>query len=256
MNTIVEEMNPELTDSVIKVVSEDKEMRFSSLTSLTAWRAKTLFTKEPETISWLNELTPSDVLLDVGANVGIYTIFAAATRHCQVVAVEPESGNFHLLNKNIKLNSLHSNVKAYCIAMSDRCGFSVLNIKDTRIGGSNHSAGTAKDFQLNEFSPNFIQGCVAYTIDEFVSSPHVPFPTRMKIDVDGFEHLVIRGGAKTIRDPRLESLIIETNISLSEHAEMVRVLLQEGFRVDLDQVNRSMRKEGIFSGVAEYVFRR
>src|SRR5262245_41812198 len=46
------------------------------------WRARTFFTEEPDTVAWLDGLRPDDVLWDVGANVGLYTIYAAKFRKC------------------------------------------------------------------------------------------------------------------------------------------------------------------------------
>jgi len=40
------------------------------------WRFKTLFEKEPETIDWINSFRKEDVFWDIGANVGIYSIWA------------------------------------------------------------------------------------------------------------------------------------------------------------------------------------
>ena len=46
----------------------------------TRWRVDTLFEKEPITIEWIAGFKPDDVLIDVGANVGMYTIWAAKSR--------------------------------------------------------------------------------------------------------------------------------------------------------------------------------
>ena len=46
-------------------------------TEFTLWRVQTLFSKEPETIKWINNFNTEDIFIDIGANVGIYTIYAA-----------------------------------------------------------------------------------------------------------------------------------------------------------------------------------
>ena len=70
------------------------------------WRANTFDTEEPETIGWLDTLAADDILWDVGANVGMYSIYAARFRRCKVIAFEPESQNFAVLVRNISLNGL------------------------------------------------------------------------------------------------------------------------------------------------------
>lgn len=83
------------------------------------WRAATFFDKEPETLGWIQGFGPGETMLDVGANVGLYSLYAAHRGH-RVLALEPESQNFALMNENIHLNGLVSRVTAYCLALSNR----------------------------------------------------------------------------------------------------------------------------------------
>ncbi|SRR6266545_446030 len=59
-------------------------MIFSTPNTGTRWRVETISTKEPWTLDWIAEFKPNDILVDVGANVGMYTIWAAATRGARV----------------------------------------------------------------------------------------------------------------------------------------------------------------------------
>ena len=63
-------------------------------------RAETFFTKEPDTIEWIESFDKNDVFLDIGANIGIYSLYAAKNVS-KVWAIEPESLNFAMLNLNI-----------------------------------------------------------------------------------------------------------------------------------------------------------
>ena len=81
------------------------------------------------------KLTPI-VPLDIGANVGMYSISAALTRRRQVIAFEPEAQNYALLIRNIQANNLQNLVKAHCIGLSDQNVIFDLNIADMRVGGS------------------------------------------------------------------------------------------------------------------------
>lgn len=77
-----------------------KTLHFNVLTVNALWRVETFKTKEPETLDWIPGFKSDDVLLDVGANVGMHTI-AAASVGAQVYAIEPAFFNFALLNRNI-----------------------------------------------------------------------------------------------------------------------------------------------------------
>ncbi len=73
-------------------------------------------------MAWIAGFEAGEVLVDIGANVGMYTIWAAKTRGVTVYAFEPESQNYALLNKNIFYNQLGDRVHAYGVALSDHNG--------------------------------------------------------------------------------------------------------------------------------------
>jgi FkbM family methyltransferase len=241
---------------VIGVTRHGRKLRYTTPNKTTLWRAETLITKEPGTIEWLEAITPGSVLLDVGANVGMYTVFAAVISGARVFAFEPESQNYALLCKNIVTNGITEQVTAYCAALSDVAKFSVIHLSAFATGGSCHSFDEAVDFKLQERKTKFHQGCFSATIDQLVADGVMPVPNYIKIDVDGFEHKVIAGAAKTLRDPALKSLIIEINPHLEEHRGIIAKLRELEFRVDEEQVAKAARTEGAFEGVGEYVFSR
>jgi len=82
---------------------DGNSIRFLMLGKYTEFRIRTLFTKEPETLSVIEGLDSEDCFWDIGANIGIYTLLAASKcKH--VVAVEPSPANFYVLMRNIELN--------------------------------------------------------------------------------------------------------------------------------------------------------
>lgn len=246
-----EQLNPHC-----EIVHEGISMVFATPSKLTKWRAESIYSKEPITLEWIGGFNPDDVLVDVGANVGTYTIWAAATRRVRVFAFEPESQNYALLNRNILINKLQGRVRAYCMGLSDRQGLFDLNMSDLRAGGSCHAVGDALDFKHEPMKVVYRQGCVAFRLDQLVASQAIPVPTHVKIDVDGIEPQVVVGMGDLLDNPALQSLLIETNLNLEDHRQMVEQLKGHGFKVDQDQVQRAMRQVGAFKGVAEHVFRR
>lgn len=246
-----EKLNPRA-----KLKVGDRTVQYATPNQATRWRVESLFAKEPITIEWIAAFQPHEVLVDVGANVGMYTIWSAATRGVRVFAFEPESQNFALLNQNIFLNKLGDKVSAYCLAMSDVTGLSKLHLSQFSAGGSCHSLGEQVDFKHEPAKPVYSQGCVSATLDDLVASGAVTEPDHIKIDVDGFEPKVIAGARKIIGGSRLKSLLIEVNQNLKDHVEMVAELNTFGFKHDAAQVAAAERKDGPFKGCAEFVFRR
>jgi FkbM family methyltransferase len=220
------------------------------------WRVDSLFDKEPSTIEWIAGFARDEVLVDVGANVGMYTVWAAKTRGVRVYAFEPEAQNYGLLNRNLLANALGERVKAYCLALSDVEGFSELHLSTLKPGGSCHSLGERVDFNHRPMQPKFSQGCVSARLDDLVGRGVLPEPHYLKIDVDGFEPKVIAGAAALLRGSRLKSLLVEINQNLEDHRRLVAELNALGYRHDPAQVARVERKDGAFKGCAEYVFER
>jgi FkbM family methyltransferase len=229
---------------------------YATPNSTTRWRVESLFQKEPVTIDWIAGFRETDVLVDVGANVGMYSVWAAKTRGVRVFAFEPESQNFALLNRNILMNGLGPRVSAYCIALSDVAGLSQLHLSNFMAGDSCHSLGEQVDFRHEPMTPAFSQGCVAARLDDLVASGAIEEPDHIKIDVDGFEPKVVAGAWKIVTGRKLRSLLIEVNQNLPDHLRMVADLNAQGFRHDPAQVAAAERRDGSFKGCAEYVFKR
>jgi FkbM family methyltransferase len=231
-------------------------MLFATPNTSTKWRVDTIYAKEPCTLEWIAGFDPTDIFVDVGANVGMYTIWAAVTKGTRVFAFEPEAQNYAVLNRNILANGLQTRVKAYCLGLSDKQCLTDLYMGGMIAGGSGHAVGEALDYRSEPFPATFEQGCIAFRLDDLVSSKSIPVPNHLKVDVDGIEPKVIAGARTTLKDAAVKSLLIEVNPSLSEHQAMVRELNELGFEYDLAQVQAATRKEGPFKGIAEHIFRR
>jgi FkbM family methyltransferase len=244
----------EKLDPAITVDSAAGPVQFSTPNRVTAWRVETLFTKEPDTIEWIAGFESEAVLVDIGANVGMYTIWAAKTRGTRVFAFEPESQNYALLNRNIARNRVGDLVTAYCASLSDTAGFGQLALSGFLLGSSVHQFSGNAEPRAKRAA--FLQGSYSTTLDILVGEGHVPVPDHVKIDVDGIEPRIVRGARRTFSDPRVKSVLIEVDTSAEDHWEIVDLMLQLGFDFSQDQVDRAQRKDGPFKGVGNYVFRR
>jgi len=98
------------------------------------WRSQTLFIKEPEMIEWIDKMDENETLWDIGANVGLYSIYAGL-KGMKVFAFEPSALNTFLISKNIEINNLKDNVFLFPIAISDKNEFGYLNMTSTELGG-------------------------------------------------------------------------------------------------------------------------
>jgi FkbM family methyltransferase len=247
-----EKLNPRFAYTL----PDGRQMTYRTPNRMTAWRAESLFTKEPDTIEWLLGFTPEDVLVDIGANVGMYSIFAGKARSCSVYAFEPEAQNLALLNANIVDNGLSGRVLAFPIALSDERTISVLHVGVPEPGQSGNSFGEAVDPHLRPRKFAAYQGAISFTLDELVMRQVVRPPSRVKIDVDGLEHKVVKGMAEQIAGKILKSVLVEINSNLAEHRAIVDTFTAAGFQFAPEQVAKARRTEGPNQGIGNYVFTR
>jgi len=241
------------TEPLYAVNKIGKRLIFYCPNITTRWRAATVFTKEPETIRWIDKMKHTDTLFDVGANVGVYSIYAGV-KGLRVFAFEPESQNFSVLNRNIYVNSLHKNVRAFSIAVSDADVFDRLNIGSFQTGGALNSFGNPIDYNHKEFRPDFEQGTISFTIDSIVANIGI-VPTHLKVDVDGLESKIIRGAGKTLKDKRLKSVLVEINESLASELNIVNVLAESGLKL-AEKAHAESFESSEFKRLYNYIFER
>lgn len=237
-----------LLQSVENVPTKHGDLKFYCLGDLAIYRARSLFTKEPETIDWIDSFSSGETLWDVGANVGIYSIYAAAAG-MNVIAFEPGAANYILINKSIEANSMADSITAYCVALSDKTCVSHLNMTSTRFGSAFASFGSTIGEGGEQISIHFKQGMLGFTADDFLRLYSPKFPNHIKIDVDGLEQEILTGAATILSDPRLKSVSIEMDTrSIPRFMGTMRLLESAGLSLD--------RKETRHKYVNNYRFRR
>jgi FkbM family methyltransferase len=144
----------------------------------------------PEMLVWRRALRDGGLFVDVGANVGTYTLWAAELG-AEVIALEPAEDTFDLLEENIALNGYR--VTAVRAAAGNHCG--------TARFTSGLDAG-------NSLAPDGPEVTDLVTIDALIGDRRV---TGMKVDVEGFEIDVLLGAARALADHRIGLIQVEWN---------------------------------------------
>ncbi len=219
--------------SSIRVHSRGLSFRLLSDNWITKYRARTFNDKEPEMLDWLDEnLQEGDIFFDVGANVGIYSIYAALRKpKAMVYAFEPEYSNLHQLKMNIINNDLLNNVIPFAIAISDQTGVSYLHIQDFTAGAALSSE--QRDSINKTFGKDVVwkEGIGTSTLD-YISENLDIHPNLIKIDVDGNELKILNGGRKVFSNNKLRSIIIEMIKSLPNYSGIKKYLNEQGFKLE------------------------
>lgn len=179
------------------------------------YRHDTFWTKEPETIEWIKSFAPGDIFYDVGANIGVYSLYCAETNPSAVVyAFEPDQKNYYRLLDNISLNGFFSTIMPYRYIISDCPGLMGFKSASDEIGASGGQAVSDPEGNRRAFSIDTLGMCYS--------------PTHIKIDIDGQELRVVRGMTKTLADKRLQTVLIEID-RIEENCEIATIFHEHGF---------------------------
>jgi FkbM family methyltransferase len=211
--------------NTVKIGAKDHVIKFRTPTARALWRAETLLTKEPTTIEWIDSFDRDDIFWDIGANTGIYSLYAAKVKDVLTLAFEPAAFNHALLCDNIRLNGLERRVVAYGLAFADHSQLGELSVADDEPGAAIASVAQSGAGHLK-------QAVLVFAVDDFIERFAPPFPIHIKIDVDGLETEILEGSRRTLADPRLKSLLIEVDERDQGRPGAIDALLSEfGFRL-------------------------
>lgn len=192
----------------VDVTTARGRLRFHTASKSAVYWPRHAFEHEPETIQWLDTIGKGDVLWDVGANVGAYSMYAALGG-AMVVAFEPNPFTFHALARNLTANGFGADIKAVCAALSDDTGLGDLFLPGPEAGTVLNVFGGDSNSRGRSIASDIRFAVPGVTIDRFLETFSPPFPTHIKIDVDGIEDRIIAGAPRTLADPRLRSVLIE-----------------------------------------------
>lgn len=202
--------------------------------------------KETEVRTYINKyVKEGDVFFDIGANVGVFSVYCAKKfDNISVYCFEPEYSNLSLLKENVWHNNLMDKVSIYGLAVSDFSGMSNLHIQDALPGAAAHTESQAKITTTDEgYHVVWREGVVAQTLDNICRETSV-VPNALKIDTDGNEEKILRGGEKILADSRLRSLVLEMPMNDNGRAFCERTLKKCGFV--LDWANRETTRNEIW----------
>lgn len=169
----------------------------------------------------LHVLREGDFFVDVGANVGSYTLLASVVCGARVTCFEPIPETFERLMDNVRLNRLEHLVQPRNEGVGAQSG-SLRFILDRNTMNRPVARGEVVSHALE----------VPVTTLDSVLADRVP--EMLKIDVEGYETAVIEGARKTLADPRLHSVVMELAGAGSQYgfdeARLLQQVREEGFQ--------------------------
>jgi FkbM family methyltransferase len=194
--------------------------------------------KEPETVDWIQQtFQPGDVLYDIGANSGAYSLVAASWTGGQatVYAFEPGYTTFPNLVENIFINNCHEAVIPFQVALGARTALTGFDYSTLEPGGATHGGIMGARARPGHVR---MQSVVCYRLDDFVSVLQLRSPTHLKIDVDGSELAVLQGAATTLKSSSVRWVLVEVDGTTREAPEVRELLEACGFTLAEDHAHQ------------------
>ena len=237
----------------------DKEIKFFVPNHLINWRVDTYFSKEPETLEWIDSFEKKENLIfwDIGANIGLYSIYNSLKNpKSTTIAFEPSSSNLRVLTRNISINNYEKNIKVVPIPLTNKENiFQEMSEGHFIEGGALNSFGEKFDFEGKEFKPTMKYNLLGTTMNYFIENSILDIPDYIKIDVDGIEHLILEGGDKFLSDKKVKSLSIEINENFKEQYEKILNLMKEyKFKILHKKHSDDMFSEDRFHKIYNIIF--
>lgn len=211
---------------------------------------------EPELLDVVDTMSPGTVFYDIGASIGLFSLYAAIRRHARVVAFEAEAQNYATLELNHFLNKdrLPTPLTAFNLALSDAGGLGRIY---TRVYGAGEH-GKVLDHAISQdtketFEPAHVQTVLKQSLDDIIELCELPRPGVLKIDVDGAEASVLRGATRALNGPDLHTVFIELS-DVSQTNESA-ILESHGFRL-VEKFPVVRLRGGFYPGLFNCLFRR
>ena len=186
-------------DSYKKIIILKKNIRFFIPNNITNWRVNSFFTKEPETLKWIDtfETKKKIIFWDIGANIGLYSIYnALKNKNSQTISFEPSTSNLRVLSRNISINNI-KNINIMPIPITNKKNkFLIMKENQFTYGGGLNSYGEKYNFEGKNYISNMNYRVFGITINYLLKNKILKIPDYIKIDVDGIEHLILEGAGK------------------------------------------------------------
>ncbi len=188
------------------------------------------------------EVRPGDIVTDVGAFIGLYTV-ALASRvgpSGKVVAFEPNPKNFSLLKAQVELNKVSERVELIQTAVG------------TKDGTVFFEANRSSESKVSPISENGSQSVKCVSLDTIFSTEHIDI---LKIDVEGYEEEVLKGAVRLLRDSRRAPRIIYIEVhpynwkEIGTTAESLLSFLRECRYQIFDQNSRPVKKIDVWGEI-------
>ena len=188
-------------------------------------------------VAWLQGMTHDDIFLDIGSNVGMYTVPAAIV--CKLTySVELDPINLSILKHNLLLNSIQEKVVVIPLALGNEFSIEDIYYRDFSVGDALQSVGRKSPFNTVMGKSAHVSKQIVLPLDELFKMYQLVQPTKIKIDVDGNELSVVKGATKVIKEA--QEVYFEDS-GLKDCIEVMEIFEKLGFEIEREEIAKNSK---------------
>ena len=224
------------------------------------WRIDTFYSKEPETLDWINSFENNEktVFWDIGANIGLYSIYNALKNDKSITyAFEPSTSNLRVLSRNISINNLEQKIKIFTNPLTNKSNeFLLMQENDFYEGGALNTFGENFNFEGKKKNFKMKYSLLGVSINYILNKKILSVPTHIKIDVDGIEHLILEGANEFLKDEKLKTISVEINENFKDqYDKILKIMENNNFKLLHKKHNDQMFPKGsIYENTFNFIF--
>tara|TARA_B100001564_G_scaffold277276_1_gene239079 strand:+ start:359 stop:1207 length:849 start_codon:yes stop_codon:yes gene_type:complete len=235
-------------------ISQKKELLIYNTSETINWRVNRFFDNEPEILDWIDSFKKNKgkiIFWDIGANIGLYSLYAATIhKKISVFSFEPSIKNLLSLLKNILINKLFNKINIINNPISNT-SLVLENMFEKSLdeGTALNYFNTNRDNEGKKHSNKIRYKLLSLNVDELIQKKSIEIPHYIKIDVDGNEHLILKGANKTLNNMKLKEIYIEINQKYYQQKKVILdILKRKKFKI----VKKFQKKNNTYN----YIFKR
>jgi len=208
---------------------------------ITHFRSNLFFVKEKEVRYFIDEKLKKDqIFFDIGANIGVFSIYSAVRKNALVYSFEPEYSNLFILKENILINRLYNNIFPYSLAIGKNNNLTNLHIADSTPGAAVSSISNEKIKTTDEgYQVVWKEGVVEMKLDDICNQLNI-IPNMLKIDTDGNENNVLMGSENVLKNKKLRFIIMEKPSNEKNRISAYEILKKNDYKeINIDNSRNS-----------------
>lgn len=222
----IENMRRDLTHTVKIPSGEIKILTHKG--PFVAMAAEHFHTEEPDTLNWIDTyVKEGETFWDIGANIGMFSLYAAKKAKANVYAFEPFGLNYGILVEHTYINGMDKTLHPYAIALAEETKADVLHLRGFEAAGALNSVEEANN-QFGAFDSVMAQATLMVKPEDACGMFGIPQPDHIKLDVDSIEVQIVRGLKPLLKNVKSILIEVEGENVEKDSAEIEQILKEAG----------------------------